>query len=69
MQIFSIIEVFFASNDRKKIVFPHNAQYGFGILVYSLSFKPYMDSAVTVCAMVALLTFSNLFGKRQIPCG
>ena len=37
--------------------------------MYPLSFKPYMNSAITVCAVTMLLTLSDLLGKRKIPCG
>ena len=37
--------------------------------MYSLSFKPYMHSTITVGAMAVFLTFSDLLGKRQIACG
>ena len=36
--------------------------------MYSLSFKPYMYSTITVGTVVMLLTFSDLLCKRQIPC-
>ena len=67
MQMFTIIALFFATNDRKQIVFLHNSKNGLRILMDSLSFKPYMHSTVAVGAMAMLLTFPNLLGKWQIP--
>ena len=69
VQIFSVIAVFPAPNLGKQIVFLHDAKHGLGILMYSLSFKPYMDSAVAIGTMTVLLAFSDLIGKRKIPCG
>jgi hypothetical protein len=68
MKIFSVIAVFLSSDNRKQIVFLHNAKHSLWILMDSLPFKPYMHSAVTVGAMAMLLTLSDLLGKRQIPC-
>ena len=69
MQIFTVIAVFLAPDDRKKVVFLHDTQYGLWILMDSLPFKPYMHPTVTISAVAVFLTRSDLLGKRKIPCG
>ena len=53
VQIFAVITVFLTTDDGKQIVLLHYTKYG-GILMYSLSFTPYMHSAVAVCAATEL---------------
>ena len=53
---------FLSAYNRQQVVLLHYTQNSFRIVVYFLSFKSYMYSAITVCSVTFFLTFSYLFG-------
>lgn len=66
MQILTAIVKLLSAYYRKQIVFLHYTQYCLWILIYSLSFKPYLYSAVSICSVIFFLTFSYLLSKWHI---
>ena len=57
---------FLSTNYGQQVVLLHNSQYGLRIAVYSLSFKPYMYSAIAVCSVCFLLTFSYWIYTKKV---
>ena len=64
-----VVVVLLSSDFRQQIIFLHNTKHRFRILMYSLSFKPYMYSTVAICATAMFLTLTDFLSKRKIPCG
>lgn len=62
VQVLIAIMKFLSANNRQQVVLLHYTKNSFRVVVYFLSFKPYMYSAITVCSVTFLLTFSYLFG-------
>ena len=62
MQMFSVFAVFLSPSHRQQVIFLHNSEYRFGVVMDTVAFQPDMYSAVTVGFSTTLLAFPNLFG-------
>ena len=66
--MFGVFVVSSSSDNGKQIILLHYSQNSLWISVYTVSFKPYMHSAIAICLSASVLTLSDLLRKRKVFC-